>query len=226
MLGACQSDKDKTSDKSKDESDFTEKDIDVKIPSNGKTDTDLSEIKTLEQEELIPFLKQYGVNNTETKVTVSTKFGDFKMQLFAGPKLHRANFIRLAKLGYFDTTVFHRVSEDFVVQGGNSDRQATHDFRNAIGDFLIPNEFKKIHRHNYGAVSAAKYSEQNVSNASSPFEFFVVTAKQGAPHLDDDHTVFGRVTEGMDVVEKINSVKTDDSEWPLSNIEMKITVSR
>ncbi len=225
MLSACQSDKDKTSNGSQNGR-FTKKDIDVKIPSNGKTDTDLSKIKTLKQEELIPFLRQYGVDNTETIVTVSTKFGDFKMQLFAGPKLHRANFVRLAKLGYFDTTVFHRVSEDFVIQGGNSDRQATHDFREAVGDYLIPNEFKSIHRHNYGAVSAAKYTEQNVSNASSPFEFFIVTAKQGAHHLDEDHTVFGRVTEGMDVVEKIDAVKTDDSEWPLSNIEMEVTVSR
>lgn len=208
------------------EKDTIEKEIEVNIPSNGRTDRDLSKIKYVEQEELIPFLKAYGKENPETIVDVETDMGTFTIELFPEPVLHRANFIRLAKLGYFDTTVFHRVDNDFVVQGGNSDRMATHQFRKAVGNYLIPNESTPMYPHNFGMVSAAKYAEQNVSNASSPFEFFVVTKPDGAYHLDGDHTVFGRVIKGMEVVKKIDDLETDGSEWPLTNVGLDIKVVR
>lgn len=224
ILIACKENKDNSTQEKEIEKDTIEEEIEINIPSNGRTDKDLSQIKFLEQEELIPFLKNYGKENPETIVNVETEFGTFSIELFQEPVLHRANFIRLAKLGYFDTTVFHRVDEDFVAQGGNSDRMATYQFRNAVGDYLIPNESTSKYPHDYAMVSAAKYAEQNVSNASSPFEFFVVTKTDGAYHLDGDHTVFGRVIEGMDVVEKIDELETDASEWPLKNVGMDMTV--
>ncbi|MGM0634805.1 MAG: peptidylprolyl isomerase [Bacteroidota bacterium] len=198
----------------------------VRIPSDGSESIDVSLIKTIKQEDLIPFLERYEYGNTESYATISTEFGDIKIQLFAAPNLHRANFVRLAKLGYFDTTVFHRVAEDFVIQGGNSEKKSTQQMRQKIGKVLIPNEFKPIHRHTYGAVAAAKYTEKNQSNASSPFEFYIVANENGAKHLDEEHTVFGRVIEGMDVVEKISKVEVDESEWPIQDIPMKVTVSR
>lgn len=231
-LVACKENKDKPIELSNSNNKYgiseksLNKDIDVKIPSNGKSDQDLSQIKTIEQEELIPFLTRYGKEHQESVVDIITDMGTFTVELYPEPKLHRANFLRLAKLGYFDTTVFHRVDEDFVIQGGNSDRMATHDFRGAIGNFLIPNEFTNQYPHDYAALSAAKYSEQNVSNASSPFEFFIVTKPNGAYHLDGDHTVFGRVIKGMDVVEKIDELETDASEWPLTNVGLDMKVVR
>jgi peptidyl-prolyl cis-trans isomerase A (cyclophilin A) len=63
-----------------------------------------------------------------------------------------------------------------------------------------------------------------VSKASSPFEFFIVMDKDGTPHLDNDHTVFGKVVSGMDVAEKIAKVKTGNSEWPIDNVEMDIEI--
>ncbi|MBZ9628605.1 peptidylprolyl isomerase [Psychroflexus sp. CAK57W] len=226
MLMSCKESKDNSTKEKEVERDTIEKEIEVKIPSNGRTDRDLSQIKFVEQEELIPFLKTYAKENPETIVDVETEFGTFTIELFPEPVLHRANFIRLAKLGYFDTTVFHRVDDDFVVQGGNSDRMSTHQFRGAVGDYLIPNESTPKYPHDYGMVSAAKYAEQNVSNASSPFEFFVVTKPNGAYHLDGDHTVFGKVIKGMNVVEKIDDLETDDSEWPLTNVGLDIKVVR
>ncbi len=205
---------------------MTERKVEVNIPSNGESDRDLSKIKTVTQEELIPFLKAYAKDNPETIVEVITDMGSFTIELYAKPVLHRANFIRLAKIGYFDTTVFHRVDDNFVIQGGNSDRMGTYDFRNAVGNFLIPNEFTSLYKHDYGALSAAKYADQNVSNASSPFEFFIVTKPDGAYHLDQDHTVFGRVIKGMEVVEKIDDLETDGSEWPLTNIGIDMKVIR
>lgn len=176
------------------------------------------------QEDLIPFLKKYGKENPENKVRITTRFGDIEVLLYNDTPLHRANFIFLTKQGYFDGTYFHRVAEGFVVQGGNSDNRDTSRKRNNIGSFLIPSEFEAGHRHTRGAFSAAKYSQQNVSKASSPYEFFVVQSPNGAHHLDNDHTVFGRVTKGMDVVDEINKQEVGEGEWPLLNIPIKVEI--
>ena len=176
------------------------------------------------QEQLIPFLTQYGKENPENRVRIITNFGNIEVMLYRDTPLHRANFIMLVKKGYFNNTFFHRVAPGFVIQGGNSDNVATPRKRSEIGDYLIPSEFDAGHKHTYGAFSAAKYSEQNVSKASSPFEFFIVMDENGTPHLNNDHTVFGRVTKGMQVAEKIARVKTGQSEWPIDNVEMDIEI--
>lgn len=191
----------------------------VKIPSGGKEmEIDIGSIETIEQKDLKPFLEKYGNENTEDNAIIYTRFGEIHVRLFNDTPLHRANFVRLAKMGYFGTTFFHRVAEGFVVQGGNSDNVSTQKVRAKVGDYLIPNESDAGHLHNYGAFSAAKYSEQNISKASSPFEFFIVQDKDGAHHLDKKHTVFGKVIQGMDVVNKMAKVETDQSEWPKKNI--------
>ena len=176
------------------------------------------------QEQLIPFLTAYGKENPENHIRIITSFGNIEVKLYHNTPLHRANFIMLVKKDYFNNTFFHRVAPGFVIQGGNSDNVATPRKRSQIGDYLIPSEFKAGHKHTYGAFSAAKYSEQNVSKASSPFEFFIVMDKNGTPHLNNDHTVFGRVTKGMDVAEKIAKVKTGQSEWPIDNVEIDIEI--
>lgn len=184
----------------------------------------INEEPMLVQEELIPFLTRYGKENPEDRVRISTRFGDIEVQLFKDTPLHRANFIFLVKEGYFDGTYFHRVAEGFVIQGGNSDNRETSIKRNNIGSFLIPGEFDEGHKHSRGAFSAAKYAEQNVSKASSPFEFFIVQSERGAHHLDNDHTVFGRVTEGMDVVDEINKIPVGEGEWPMQNVKMEVEI--
>ncbi len=176
------------------------------------------------QAELKPFLYQYGKENPETKVRFETRFGNFEVELFKDTPLHRANFIMLVKNEYFNTTQFHRVSPDFVVQGGNNDTQTTAKNRARMGKYLLPNEAKSKYKHIRGAFSSAKYSEQNVSKASAPFEFFIVQPQRGAHHLDGEHTVFGRVTKGMSVVDRINKLEVDGSEWPIENVYMKVVI--
>lgn len=176
------------------------------------------------QEQVIDFLTTYGEENPETKVLITTRFGDIEVTLFEDTPLHRANFIMLVKRGYFNTTQFHRVSPNFVVQGGNNDTQTTAKNRARVGSYLIPNEASSRHTHVRGAFSSAKYAEQNVSNATAPFEFFIVQPARGAHHLDGDHTVFGKVTRGMDVVDEINTLEVDGSEWPLENVYMTIKI--
>ena len=178
----------------------------------------------LQQEELIPFLTEYGKENPENKVRIKTKFGNIDVRLFKDTPLHRANFILLVKEDYFDETYFHRVVENFVIQAGNSDNASTNRKRYKIGSYLIPNEYTSAHPHVRGAFAAAKYSEQNVSNASSPYEFYIVQSKKGAHHLNQEHTVFGEVIDGMDVVDTIAQQRTDEGEWPLRNIEIDVEI--
>jgi len=195
-----------------------------KTTNKEKTEIKFSDYPVLAQEELIPFLTQFGKENPENRIKISTSFGDIEVQLFNDTPLHRANFIYLTKRGYFNGTYFHRVAKGFVIQGGNSDNRETSDKRNNIGAYLIPSEFEAGHKHTRGAFSAAKYAEQNVSKASSPFEFFIVLNKNGAHHLDNEHTVFGRVTKGMDVVDTIANQAVGEGEWPLLNIRMKVEI--
>lgn len=194
------------------------------ISNNKAEEEDLGINFPIEQEELIPTLTEFGENNPETRIRIKTSFGNIEVHLYENTPLHRANFIMLTKDDYFDHTYFYRVSPNFVIQGGNSDNPETSRHRKKVGTYLIPNEFEAGHTHTRGAFSAAKYSEQNVSKASSPFEFFIVTKPDGAHHLDNDHTVFGRVTSGMDVVDKIGEVEIGASEWPVDNIEMDIEI--
>ena len=192
--------------------------------SNENDSLQTNEEFPIAQEELIPFLTQYGKENPETRVRILTSFGNIEVELYRDTPLHRANFIMLVKEGYFNSTFFHRVAPGFVIQGGNSDNSATPRKRTEVGRYLIPSEFDAGHKHSYGAFSAAKYSEQNVSKASSPFEFFIVTKEDGTPHLDNDHTVFGRVTKGMEVAEEIAKVETGQSEWPIDNVEIDVEI--
>jgi len=176
------------------------------------------------QEKLIPFLTEYGKKNLENKFRISTSFGDIDVLLYNDTPLHRANMILLIKKGYFNGTFFHRVANGFVIQGGNSDNRKTSTKRNNMGSYLIPSEFEAGHRHTRGAFSAAKYAEQNISKASSPFEFFIVQSDRGAHHLDNDHTVYGKVTKGMDVVDEIAKQPIGEGEWPLINIPITVEI--
>ena len=176
------------------------------------------------QEEFIPFMMKYGKKHKENKVRIKTRFGNIDVELFRDTPLHRANFLFLVNHDYFDKTFFHRVSEDFVIQGGNSDLPETNKKRHYIGDYLIPSEFDAGHKHVRGALGAAKYAEQNVSKASSPYEFYIVQSPRGAHHIDNEHTVFGRVIDGMDVVDSISKVPVDGSEWPLQNIYIEMEI--
>ncbi len=172
------------------------------------------------------FFTQYGKKNPETLVRITTRYGSFDIKLTTKTPIHRANFIYLVKQRYFDETFFYRVAKGFVIQGGNSDRTQMSQKRFEIGDYTLPQEQLPGVTHIRGSVALSKQWVDNPSNRSTPFEFFVVVAKQGAPHLNGEHTIFGQVVKGMNVVDKISNVPTDISEWPLKNIFIKAEVIR
>lgn len=178
----------------------------------------------IKNETVVSFYEDYGPKNPETKVKITTKFGEIEIELFEDTPLHRANFIHITKKGFLSKTCFYRVAKGFVIQGGNSDSFEMSKIKTRIGKFSIPAEFIKKRKHTYGAVAMARTWKNNPKKRSSPFEFYIVVDAKGAHHLDGEHTVFGRVTKGMDVAKKINRVKVDKSEWPIDDVYMKVEI--
>ena len=139
-------------------------------------------------------------------------------------RIFRANFIYLTKNKYFNGTTFHRVVPDFVIQGGNSDRNETAKKRRLIGKYLLPPDTRKGFKHHRGAISMPSSEIENPHKLASPFEFFIVKQSPGAYHLDGSYTVFGKVINGMNIVDEINKQKIDNRDMPLTNIYMEISI--
>jgi len=172
----------------------------------------------LNNENVMEFLLDYEKKHKEKKIRIYTDYGNIEIELFESTKFHRSNFIYLTKKKYFNETQFYRVIDNFIIQGGNSDDKKTLEKRKKIGRYLLPNDNKKEHKHHRGMISMPSSAVSNPYKMASPFEFFIVQQKGGAHHLDGDYTVFGRVTRGMDIVDKIAAVPTDDGDWPEQNI--------
>ncbi|HIE46060.1 MAG TPA: peptidylprolyl isomerase [Flavobacteriaceae bacterium] len=168
------------------------------------------------------FFTEYGKQNIETVVEFSTRIGNFTVKLYKDTPIHRANFIFLAKSGYFDTTSFHRLVPNFVAQFGNSDNIKTANFRNKYKQYKLQPEFRKKHKHKRGALAAARDWELNPNKLSTPFEFYIVQSKKGEHHLNFEHTVFGSVIKGMHTIDKIIVEKTDIDEWPFKDVNLKV----
>lgn len=177
-----------------------------------------SDFPVLDDKNAIPFFAEYERDNKENKVRISTDFGDIDILLYNDTKYHRANFIYLTKRQYFDGTQFYRVIDNYIIQGGSSDDRETARKRNRIGRYLLPTDTNKGYKHNRGVISMPSSDIDNPHKLASPYEFFIVQKHGGAHSLDGDYTIFGEVTKGMDVVDKIAAVETDDSDWPLRNI--------
>ena len=173
---------------------------------------------TLTDDNVIDFLFEYEKNNKENHVRIHTTFGNIDILLYANTPYHRSNFIYLTKKKYFDGTQFYRVINDFVIQAGNSDNIKVSKKRKVIGKYLLPNDFNKGHTHKRGIVSMPSSSVDNPYKMASPFEFFIVQKKDGAHHLDGNYTVFGKVIDGMETVDKIANLPTDNRDWPLNNV--------
>ena len=129
---------------------------------------------------------------------------------------HVENFKKLARSGFYNGTTFHRVIPGFMIQGGDpnsKDDDRSNDGTGGPG-YTINAEFNSV-SHVRGIVSMARASDPN----SAGSQFFIVVAKSS--FLDGKYTVFGRVTEGMDVADKIVNVPTDANDNPLTKVVMR-----
>lgn len=263
-----------------------------------------------------PSSKEQSSNNnhkimqlTTPKVRISTNYGDIVVRLYDETPEHRDNFLKLAREGYYDSTLFHRVIKDFMIQGGDPDSKgapAGKHLGTGGPEYTIPAEFVyPQYYHKRGVLSAARQADQvNPERRSSGSQFYIVWGKKyseaelkqlaaqldgqrgqqifnglaaqhrdsiqamykagdqkglmalqqrlaaetdkllkqtpgfsftpeqmhdyttvgGTPFLDNQYTVFGEVVEGLDVVEKIQSVATGSADRPKEDVVMTVTV--
>jgi len=179
---------------------------------------------SLDRQNTKAFFTEYGKQNKETKVLLKTKFGNIKLRLFNDTPIHRANFIFLTKIGYFNTTVFHRVAKHMVIQGGEAEGRESANYRNKYKNYKLPAEILKHRKHKYGALALAKNEEHNPHKLSNPFNFYIVNNKYGAHHLDGQYTIFGQVISGYSTIRKISNVKVNYSEWPIDDVYIDMEV--
>ena len=148
---------------------------------------------------------------TQEVVRLTTNLGDIVVELLEdkAPK-HAASFKKLAQDGFYDGTRFHRVIPGFMVQGGDPNSKSPNRASHGTGGpgYKVPAEFNDT-LHERGILSAARSSDPN----SAGSQFFLMVAR--APHLDGQYSAFGRVVEGMDVVDKIVALKRDRNDNPL-----------
>lgn len=203
----------------------TKKEVEVEDETKVEKDKK-NDYPKITNENVVEFLTEYGKTNPETKVLITSRYGDIVIELYKDTPLHRANFIYLVKQKYFDETFFHRVVPNFIIQGGNSDLVSTPRKRAALGnEYLLPPEIILGRIHQYGTVSGAKEYRENPDHRTAPYEFFIFHGpKSSTSHLNGKYTIFGNVIKGMDVVEKISNVKADDGDWPLENIYISAKV--
>lgn len=178
----------------------------------------------LDEKNAIPFLFDYQQEDLPNQVKIDTRFGEIIIELLDEAPYHKANFIYLTRLGYFNDTFFHRVVPNFVIQGGNSDHPNTSKKRRQIGRYLLPPDVKKGVKHYRGIVSMPSSEMDNPHRLASPYEFFIVQQKGGAYHLDGNYTPFGKVIKGMDVVDAICAQAVDEREAPINNIRMQVDI--
>jgi len=155
-----------------------------------------------------------------SKAIIHTDFGDITLKFF--PKLapnHVNSFIELTKTGFYNGTIFHRVIPGFVIQGGDPNSKSHDKTRHGMGgpDYRLKAEFNSK-PHTRGTLSMARSSHPD----SAGSQFFICVSDVHS--LDEKYTVFGEVTQGMDVVDKIVSVPRDGRDNPLKRVEIKVEI--
>lgn len=167
------------------------------------------------------------------RAVITTSYGNIELFLYDNTPRHRDNFVKLAKAHFYDGTLFHRVIPEFMIQGGDPDsKNAAPGAPLGEGDvgYRIPAEIRDENIHKRGVLAAAR--DNNPDKSSSGCQFYITVGKKftdesldkmaqrtkkkytpeqrelyktagGTPHLDGSYTVYGEVTKGMDIVDKI-----------------------
>lgn len=196
----------------------------------------------------LAYFQGVGQDEKRVKILISTDYGDIVAELYNETPKHRDNMVKLIKEGWYNDSPFHRVMDNFMIQGGH----------NAEGrvdpGYTIPAEFSTEFYHKKGALAAARQPDQyNPMKESSGCQFYIVkgrtfseadlsrmsqksgfsysneaieeyTTVGGYPPLDGAYTVFGQVLIGLEVVDKISAVKTGAQDVPVTPIIMQISI--
>ena len=155
---------------------------------------------------------------------IVTTMGTIKVKLYKGTPKHRDNFTKLALSGYYDSLLFHRVINGFMIQGGDPNTRDTSlvDLYGQGGpDYTIPAEFVPEYRHKKGALAAARRGDlANPMKESSGSQFYLVQNPDACVHLDGEYTVFGETVAGLNVIDKIAAVRTNRYDRPVTDVRI------
>ena len=160
----------------------------------------------------------------EVVMVVETTMGTVEFKLYNETPLHRDNFIRLAEEHYFDSLLFHRVIDGFVIQGGDplsKHAEPGQFLGDGEPDYRVPAEIRVdqgIITEKGSVLAAREGDDVNPERESCASQYCFMM--RPCPHLDGAYTVFGEVTEGMDVLEAIQKVATDENDRPLEDVRM------
>jgi len=160
----------------------------------------------------------------EVVMVVETTMGTVEFKLYNETPLHRDNFIRLADEHYFDSLLFHRVIDGFVIQGGDPLSKYAEPGQflgDGEPDYRVPAEIRVdqgIITEKGSVLAAREGDDVNPERESCASQYCFMM--RPCPHLDGAYTVFGEVTEGMDVLEAIQKVATDENDRPLEDVRM------
>lgn len=189
-------------------------------------------------------------------IQIQTDSGELVLRLYEQTPLHRDNYIRLVKTGYYNGISFHRVISGFMIQAGDEKTKKDYDSSKGLKNYTIPAEFIPELYHKRGVLAAARMGDNvNPKKESSGVQFYIVQGRKftdqsldsvethrlngrklpaehridyknlgGAPHLDQNYTIFGYLVKGYDVLDKIGNTPTSGrsgGDKPLGDIRIQ-----
>lgn len=158
----------------------------------------------------------------EPEFDIVTTHGTMRVKLYSKTPKHRDNFIKLVREKYYDGIRFHRVIEGFMIQTGDPfSRDTSLIDRWGMGgpDYTVPAEFVNEYWHKKGALAAARKGDMaNPTKASSGSQFYIVHDENACLHLDGQYTIFGEVTEGLEIIDRIAVVPVDRYDRPYEDV--------
>ena len=158
------------------------------------------------QAQLLPW--ETPRDTTCHEVLLETTLGNIRVALYNDTPHHRDNFLKLVNSGYYNGCIFQRVIKNFMIQGGDPEGTGMGGPGYSIKGEFASNGFKNDLKHTRGVLSMARSMRPD----SAGSQFFIM--HKAAPHLDGAYAAFGKIIEGMDIVDKIAGVDTDYSDRP------------
>lgn len=187
------------------------------------------EAVNLEPQDSLAALEAAKALPEEPFFDIVTTMGTIRVKLYKDTPRHRDNFEKLALSGYYDSLLFHRTINGFMIQGGDPftrDTSKVEQYGQGGPSYTIPAEMRDtlgapLHRHKKGALAAARRGDlANPFKESSGSQFYLVQDPDNCTHLDGEYTVFGETVAGLNVIDKIAAVPTDRYDRPLQDVRI------
>lgn len=160
----------------------------------------------------------------EPEFDIITNYGTMRVKLYSKTPKHRDNFVKLVSEKFYDGIRFHRVIEGFMIQTGDPlSKDISMMNRWGTGgptpDYTVPAEFVPEYTHKKGALAAARKGDlANPKKASSGSQFYIVHDPENCAHLDGQYSIFGEVTKGLEIIDRIATTATDPYDRPENDV--------